>query len=431
MRGCGLSINLAGVSALHNTAGIESLNSMNKFMTRSYEDEPRKQSRLKILYLQATSEVGGSDVSLLRIVEKLDKSRFEPLIILPADGPLVEKLIAAGGRVQFLPEMLKLTTRRGIGYLIRYILNYPRVVFNLSRFIRAEKVSIVHTNVLHNLYGFAGSLFAGRPHVWHVREIVWQSPVIRAVELFLARRFSKRVIVTSNAVAEMFIDKKGNLPSNVVKIPNSIDILEFNPSNDGSSIYSDLNIKPGTPIVGFVSRLDYWKGVDTFLQAAAICKAQIPEAHYLVAGGPIVGHESFADEIKLFAKNLGLNGTVHFSDWRYQPKDMPKIYAALSIFVLASKWPEPFGLVLLEAMATAKPVVATNHGGPKEICVQGETGILVPPDNAEAMSEAILSLLRDSQKARAMGIAGRHRVEQLFDRNKCIEDLEALYEKII
>src|ERR1044072_6448253 len=139
---------------------------MSKSMMRSYENESSKNAPLKILYLQATSEVGGSDVSLLRIVEKLDKTRFEPLIIMPADGPLVERLIAVGGNVQFMPRMLKLTTRRGIGYLLRYVLNYPLVIIKLARIIKKEKVGIVHTNVLHNLYGFAASLLARRPHVW-------------------------------------------------------------------------------------------------------------------------------------------------------------------------------------------------------------------------------------------------------------------------
>ncbi len=404
---------------------------MSESTTRNYEKEKHRSAPRKILYLQATSEVGGSDVSLFRIVEKLDKTRFEPIVILPADGPLVEKIIAAGGKVRFLPMMLKLTSRRGVGFLIRYLLNYPRVVFTLARILKDEQIDIVHTNVLHNLYGFSASLLARRPHVWHVRELVWQSKFIRTVELFLARKFSRRVIVASNAVAEMFVDKKGNLPANLVKIPNSIDTAEFNPRNVGASIFMDLNIDEDTPLVGFVSRLDYWKGVDTFLKAAAICKQEIPQAHYLVAGGAIEGQEDFASEIKKFAEKLGLNGSVHFSDWRYHPKDMPQVYAALTIFVLASKRPESFGLVLLEAMATAKPVVATNHGGPKEICVQNETGILVPPDNAEAMAQAILSLLKDRKKAKSMGDAGRIRVEQQYDRDKCIKQLEGLYEELV
>jgi glycosyltransferase involved in cell wall biosynthesis len=385
----------------------------------------------KILYLQSTSEVGGSDVSLFRIVEKLDKTRFEPVVILPADGPLVEKLMAAGSKIRILPAMLKLTTRQGKGYLFRYLLNYPRVVLKLARIIKKEKIDIVHTNVLHNLYGFFVCLLVRRPHVWHVREIVWQSKFARTLEVFLARKFSRKVIVTSNAVAEMFIDKNGKLPANLIKIPDSVDTKEFNPHQTGANIFMDLQITEDTPLVGFVSRLDYMKGVDTFLKAAALCKQQIPQAHYLVAGGAIEGQEDFASEIKKFAEKLGLNGSVHFSDWRYQPKDMPQVYAAITIFVLASKWPEAFGLVLLEAMATGKPVVATNHGGPKEICVQNETALMVPPDNAEALAQAILELLKNRKKAQAMGIAGRQRVEQLFDRDKCIKQLEALYEELL
>ncbi|MGH7775220.1 MAG: glycosyltransferase family 4 protein, partial [Candidatus Binatia bacterium] len=139
----------------------------------------------------------------------------------------------------------------------------------------------------------------------------------------------------------------------------------------------------------------------------------------------------YAERMVQLAEMLGLKDFVYFTGWRYQPEDMPQVYAALSVFVLASSWPEPFGLVLLEAMASGKPAVATNHGGPKEICVDGETGLLVPPRSPEKIAEAILTLLREPERARAMGAAGRRRVEQLYDQTKCVQRLEALYDEIL
>jgi glycosyltransferase involved in cell wall biosynthesis len=384
-----------------------------------------------VLYLQSTSEIGGSDVSLLRIVEGLDKSRFQPAVALPSDGPLVEKLRQQGCDVFIVDQMIKLTTRRGYFYWLRYFANYPQAVWKIRGLIAREHVDLVHTNTLHNLYGLPAAKLAGRPHVWHVREIVLQSKWVRSVELFLARRFSDRVIVTSDAVGEMFVNGKRARPANIRKISNSIDTESYHPRNDGSSIYDDLNIARGTPLVGTVCRLDHWKGVDTFLQAAALCRKEYPQARYVVAGGAIEGREEYAGAMKRLADELGMSDVVSFTGWRYQPQDMPRVHAALSILVLASSWPEPFGLVLLEAMATGKPVVATNHGGPKEICLEGETAILVPPQNPEQMAVAILELLRDPARAREMGAAGRKRVEQLFDRNRCIKTLESLYAEVL
>ncbi len=395
-------------------------------MSPSSTNAPRR-----ILYLQSTSEIGGSDISLLRIIEKLDRARFQPCVVLPHDGPLVESLRKLGADVFIEPAMLKLTTRRGGLYIIRYALNWPRAVCKLRALILREKIDLVHTNTLHNLYGFAAARLAHRPHFWHIREIVMQSGLVKSVELFLARRYSTRIIVTSDAVGAMFRDDAGNYPSHLRKIPNSIDTELYHPRNDGRRIRNDVKLSMETPLIGLVCRLDQWKGVDTFLQAAKICHDQFPSVRFAVVGGPIVGQESYADELKSLSKTLGLYAIVHFTDWRYHPEDMPAVHAALDILVLASRWPEPFGLVLLEAMATAKPIVATNHGGPTEICVDGQTALLVPPENPEKMAEAILTLLRDPDRARAMGNAGRTRVEQLYDRNVCLEKLAAVYDEVL
>ncbi|MGH7771208.1 MAG: glycosyltransferase family 4 protein, partial [Candidatus Binatia bacterium] len=250
-----------------------------------------------VLYLQSTSEIGGSDISLLRLIEKLDKTRFRPHVVLPSDGPLVEALKMQQCKVSILKEMLKLTTRRGKLYFLRYILNYPRAAWKILRIIRRERIDLVHTNTLHNLYGFLAAKLARRPHVWHIREIVWRSRVFRDLELFLARYFADRIIVTSDAVAEVFGGGNGAHPSHLRKIPNGIDIQCYHPENDGSRVFKDLGLAPDAPLVGLVCRLDHWKGVDTFLRAVAICEKEYPKARYLVIGGPIEGREEYAERM--------------------------------------------------------------------------------------------------------------------------------------
>lgn len=397
------------------------------FTKRFCAGERRASPPYKVLYLQSTSEIGGSDVSLLRMVEGLDKSRFRPAVGLPSDGPLVEKIKRQGCDVFIIDEMIKLTSRKGALYGLRYLVNFPKAIWKIRSLLKKENIQLVHTNSLHNLYGLPAAKLAGLPHVWHVREIVLQYNWLRFIELALARRFSDRVIVTSNAVGEMFANGKRALPAHIRKISNSIDTEFYHPQNDGSSVYDDLKIPRGTPLVGLVCRLDHWKGVDIFLEAAARCRKNFPDARFLVVGGAIEGREAHADAMKRLADQLGLNGAVYFTDWRYQPEDMPRVHAALSVLVLASSWPEPFGLVLLEAMATGKPVVATNHGGPVEICRDGETALLVPPRDPERMAQAILALLGDQERARAMGAAGRRRVEEMFTRGRAMKTLENLY----
>lgn len=386
----------------------------------------------RILYLHSTSEIGGSDISLLRIVEGLDRTRFEPAVVLPADGPLVAPLRDRACRVTILPAMRKLTSRRGRSYLAGYAANYPRAVIEIARIARREDAAIIHTNTVHNLYGFAAARLTGRPHVWHVREIVWQSGALRRLEQFLATRFSDRVIVTSDAVAEsMFNPQNGGRPPHVRKVPNGVDVERFHPSNDGTAVRRELDVDAGAPLVGIVCRLDVWKGVDTFLRAAHICRATRPDTRYVVVGGPIEGVESHAQALGELADTLGVADVVRFAGWHFGPEDMPRVHAALDVCVVASKQPEPFGLVVLEAMASGRPVVATNHGGPREICVHGDTGLLVPPDDPRAMADAIVRLLNDPAEARAKGAAGRHRVEAHFTQQRMVEGLQQVYDELL
>ena len=384
----------------------------------------------KILFLQSTSEIGGSDISLLRIVGHLDKRVYEPIVGLPQDGPLVEKLKQAGSGVVIFPEMMKLTSRKNVFYPLFYLVNYPWAVFRIAAWIRKNGIALVHTNTLHNLYGFASARLAGRPHVWHVREIVLQSRVMLQIERRLALHFSDRIVVTSDAVAENFLPDIRHRRK-VTKISNGVDLREFRPGLDGSRILHDLGFPKGAPLIGLVARLDHWKGVETFLEAAALAAQKNPAARYLIAGGPVPGREDYARQMKQRARDLNLDGRVQFTDWRYGPKVMPEVYAALDVLVLASSWPEPFGLTVIEAMASAKPVIVTNHGGPQEICIHDHTGLLVTPKNPQAMADAMTELMEDPGKRKTMGQAGRKRAEALYDERDCAKKIEAVYRDLL
>lgn len=383
---------------------------------------------MKILYLQSTSEIGGSDIALLRILEKLDRSRFEPTVLLPNDGPLVAAFRRLGCEVFLLPGMLPLTTRRGPLYLARYLFNYPLAVWRIARLIRRQKVDLVHTNSLHNLYGFLAALLAKRPHVWHAREVVTR-PALRALEAFLARRFAARLIVPSDAVGAMFQGGRAR-PANLRKVSDSIDTERFHPRNDGRLIRRERLVAPEAPLVGLVGRLDEVKGIETFLRAAALCRRSRPDARFLVVGGEVAGQKGYAERLERLAGSLGLRGAVDFTLWRYGPEEMPDVHGALNVLVSASRLPEAFGLVLLEAMATAKPVVATAHGGPSEVCVEEETALLVPPEDPRRMADAILALIGDPVRARSLGEAGRRRVLELYDQRACLKTLETIYAEV-
>jgi glycosyltransferase involved in cell wall biosynthesis len=382
----------------------------------------------RVLYLHTTSEIGGSDVSLAQIVERLDRGRFEPLVALPMDGPLVARLEQAGARVFVVPRMKKLTSRKGRAWLGIFAANYPIGAASLAALIRRERVDIVHTNTIHNLYGWAAARLAGRPHVWHVREIVWQSARLRALERRLALRFSDRVVVTSDAVGTMF-EADGRLPPHVVKIPNGVDTARFRPGRD-DTVRRDFGIPPGAPLFGAAARMDVWKGLDDFIEAAGIVHRARPDARFVVAGGPIEGLEAYEQTLRALARARNLEGALFFAGWRYGPEAMPAFHQSLDVFVLPSREAEPFGLVVLEAMASARPVIATAHGGPLEIVRDGETGLLVAPGDPGTLAAAMLALAGDPVTAQAMGAAGRARVVSRYDIAQTVRRLQVLYDEV-
>jgi glycosyltransferase involved in cell wall biosynthesis len=382
-----------------------------------------------VLYLHTTSEVGGSDVSLTRLVEGLDPTKYRAIVVLPSDGPLVQRLRAAGADVQVMTALWKLTSRRGWWYLVGFVLNFPRAVWRLRQLIRRERVALVHTNTIHNLYGAPAARLARVPHVWHIREIVWQKGWLRRLEVWMARRWSTRIIVTSEAVAAMFGPPSAR-PSQLTLVSNGIETDRFHPG-DAPDVRTALGVSEGECLVGLVCRLDVWKGAEVFIDAAARVARQRPTVRFVIVGGPIIGLESYAASVVERADAAGLGDRLVFTHWTYGPDRMPDVHRALDVLVLASTEAEPFGLVVIEAMASGRPVIATAHGGPIDIVVDGVTGVLIPPKDAEAMAAAIVSLADDRAKARAMGAAGRERAVAHYSSDAYRRGVFAVYDAIV
>lgn len=383
----------------------------------------------KVLFVHTTSEVGGSDVSLAHLVERLDPARFRAVVALPSHGPLVARLEAAGAEVAVLPRMRKLTSRQGKAGLAAFAAGYPLGVAALASLIRRTHSDLVHTNTIHNLYGWAAARLTGRPHVWHVREIVWQSAALRRVERALALGFSSRVIVTSAAVGRLF-ERDGVMPARVVTIANGVDTSRFTPGVS-ERVRADFGIPASSPIVGAAARLDVWKGMEDFIDAAAIVHRARPDVRFVIAGGAIAGLESYERDLRARVTARGLDGAVVFAGWKYGPAEMPEFFRSIDVFVLPSREPEPFGLVVLEAMASGRPVIATAHGGPVEIVIDGETGMLVPPARPDALASAVSALIADPGRSHTMGEAGRARAVSAYGIERTADLVQLLYDEVL
>jgi glycosyltransferase involved in cell wall biosynthesis len=236
-------------------------------------------------------------------------------------------------------------------------------------------------------------------------------------------RVADRTIAISKAVARPLSD------SHAPVIYNGLDLEEFDPcSIDGTAFREELGVTRDTLLVGIVGRVRPWKGQQFFLEAASQVGQHLPRIRFLIVGDTIFpAREDYISELKELAQHHGTADKVVFTGHR---SDVPRVLAAMDILAHCSE-AEPFGRVLIEGMAMAKPIVAFADGAVPEIVVDGETGLLVPPGDAAALARGIERLLHDESLRRAMGRRGRARVESMFTAEEMARRVEAVYDELL
>lgn len=212
-------------------------------------------------------------------------------------------------------------------------------------------------------------------------------------------------------------------PNRIRVIYNGIDVDAFSPQRPAGVVRAEIGVPAGRPIVGMTARLHPMKGHVHLLRAIPQVMRAVPDAHFVLAGDG-----ELRAELEQQAAASGLAGRVHFLGFRSDVADVTQLY---DVALLPSVSLECLPYTLMEAMALRKPVVASRFSGIPEVVEDGVTGTLVPPRNAKALAEAIVDLLRDPDKARAFGEAGRRRVEEMFTLQRMLDETFALYEELL
>jgi glycosyltransferase involved in cell wall biosynthesis len=344
---------------------------------------------IRLLSVQPVAERGGSDHLLVRMLRSLPPDEFDCHVALPGPSPLAEEFAAAGAGLHTVP-MERLSTSHGAGEWVGYATGWPVAVARLVRLIRELRIDVVHSNSLHSLYGWAAATITRRPHVWQAREIVVQSRAAVQLERFLARHFAVKVVCMSQAIADQ-LD-----PANVEVVYETVDPAEFRPELAGR-FRDRVGIPDDVPLVGAVGRIDTWKGFEVLLDAFARAKERRSDLHLVVAGAPVTGKEQLAIDLATRATQLS---DVH---WLGPRTDTTELFADLDLFVLPSTEPEPYGIVVVEALASGARVVVTDAGGAPEIVARAAPGIgtTVAPGDVTALADAIVRIAPATTEAAA------------------------------
>ncbi|NOX64112.1 MAG: glycosyltransferase family 4 protein [Chloroflexi bacterium] len=391
------------------------------------EDKPRP-----ILFAHSSDEMYGSDVVLLELVRRLDRTRFRPLVITPTDlqyeGLLSRALADAG--VEHLALDMPILRRRHLSpaRLPAFAGRLHRGPQHVEKIIRARRVALAHSNTAAVWGGALAARRAGVPHLWHVHEIITQPAWVRRLVAWMIARHSDHVVAISQAVADHLLADQPNLATRLSIIHDAVDATRFHPDVDGWALRSEWGVKREEVLVGVVGRISAWKGQDFFLKAFARASAHAPQLRAVFVGDVVPGEVWRREALREMAQNMGVATNIIWAGYR---TDAPQVMAALDVLALPSIRPEPFGMVVVEAMAAGKPVVATAHGGPLETVLDRETGRLVSPRDPQEMAQALVELASRPELRKQWGANARRHVVQSFSFERHVTAFEALYAQLL
>jgi glycosyltransferase involved in cell wall biosynthesis len=390
--------------------------------------------KIGVLFLHAQQEFGADAAVHADLMRFLDRDRFEVHVACTAgtgDGePLPLRIMRSipGLRVrptQFLPWV----DRRRASKLLELVpaLRFvPKDFLDLKRYVAANRIRLIHaTDRPRNaVYGVLLGKATRAKSIVHVH-VKWSGDYSRAARFCVAEAdavFSISKYVTSTVVG------MGRPARDVYTVPNAIDASRWDPNTDGAGFRRELGIDLDVPLLASVSRLFSWKGQRELLQAFALARAERPDTKLVVVGDDVSGRDgAYLRELKELAVKLRIADDVIFTGGR---SDIARVMAACDVFTLPS-FEEPFGLVFLEAMAMAKPVVAIDNGGTPEVVEHGRSGLLSPPWDVPALAANISALLRDSDLRARFGSYGRKRVLEYFNAQRMAQDAARAYEAVL
>jgi len=371
--------------------------------------------KVRVLEMIDKPFLGGGQRAVLLLAENLDRKRFEVAVCSGAPGPLVETLRRLG-----IPHHAATFSRKRVF----------RAVREIARVLAENKIDILHTH--GGVAGLLGRWAArrcrrktGRPALVHtihgIHYLHYRNPVARWSFVRLEKclsRFTDAVVLVSGADLAS-AERHGLAPrGKLTVIRNGVDPSRLKPAARPAALRNSLGLRPGQTMVGTVARLHRQKGIPYFLRAAALVRKSHPQAVFVVVGGG-----PWEAKLKAEAAGLGLAEGVLFPGER---GDAAALLSLFDIFVLPSLW-EGLPFVLVEAATLAKPIVATDIDGVREVLRDGETGLLVPAADPAGLALAVKLLLNDPALARRLALQARRSIPKDFTVGRMIEETGRLY----
>lgn len=385
-----------------------------------------------ILVIHQSAELYGSDKTMLYFLSELDKTKYLPIIVLPFDGPLKIELEKNNIKVVIAPVLKlyrKMFTPKNI---FKFIKEYYQGIKILNALNKEYKFDLVYT---HTLAALIGILFAKKrniKHLWHVQEIIAKPKVFNFLfKKILSLDCNHKVVYDSIATMNFWIENNLKLAEKSEAVWNGIETKNSKSFTDAELHEVRENYFFATNneiVIALVGRINSWKGQQLLLQSFKTVIEKYKNIKLVYLGSAPPNQTIFETELRNKIKEYNLESNVILIPFQ---REIEKFWNSIDIAVVPSTEPEPFGMVVIEAMLAKKPVIASNHGGPTEIVVGNETGILFEPNNHNSLSDALEKLIQDEQLRKIYGENGFKRVHNTFSLENHVNHFEKIFEELL
>jgi len=383
---------------------------------------PRLQTR--VAYINHTGSVSGAERVLINMVRELDREVYEPFVVCPADGELVTLLKNEDVVCLAAPPVRARFSWRP-NHLFMAIASFTRAISALRHNLARLAPDIVHANSLRaGIVASIASIGSNRAVVWHIHDNLPRhvfSTLIRIAALVL---HPTRVLAVSDSTAKAFCGQF-SFNGRVITIHNGTDLSRFPPKTaEGSQLRASLEVPKDAFLVCAVGQICARKGLLELIDAFAIAHSQAPHLHLVIAGSVVFEHEkSYYDSLRLAAAAPEIAGNVHFTG---RIQDVSSLLQAADLLVLNSR-EEPFGLVLIEAMSSGTPVLATRVGGVPEIVKDSVNGWLIEKGDTAQLAAKLLYLSRNRSTLRQAAQIALHETCPQFSLERFQSRLHRFY----
>jgi glycosyltransferase involved in cell wall biosynthesis len=382
---------------------------------------------MKILFYNHTGQASGAERLLLMILGRLDPDNFDPVMVCPESGTLARMLADLGVPVETLVGLEARFTWR-VDHLARYCKSFLQVMRQLRNKVAGISPDLIHANSIRaGLVATAATFGLGTQVVWHLHDLLPRHPFSTLIRIFASLSQRTRMMAVSDAVARNFRGRFSPLMRDrVAVILNAIDLEKFQPNGTTpNAIRNEFGLNKDDFVLGIIGQLTPRKGQLELIDAFA--QAEVTRAKLLIVGAALFNRDSdYALRLEQEAKARGVADRVKLLGSR---SDISAIMRELDLLVVNSS-AEPFGLVILEAMACGTPVLAAAVDGIPEIIQHGINGWLVPPGDEPKLAKSIAHLSREPELCSRLSAEGKQRVAANFSADRLMTELETFYRSI-